>query len=69
MRNNQPVPNHAVTIFASPQTQGITVTSPSNFISDVSGNITAFISSVTQTAPSAVIFSVTDISATPATRR
>lgn len=62
-QNNQPVPNHLPVPSVTPPTAGLSFSSPA--LTDVNGNVTYYVSSVTQTAPNAVIVSVTDQTASP----
>lgn len=62
-QNNQPVPNHLPVPAVTPPTAGLSFSSPA--LTDANGNVTYYVSSVTQTAPNAVIISVTDQTASP----
>jgi uncharacterized protein YraI len=62
-QNNQPVPNHFPVPSVIPPTAGLSFSSPA--LTDINGNVTYFVSSVTQTAPNAVLISITDQTASP----
>ena len=62
-QNSQPVANHLPVPAVIPPTAGLSFSSPA--LTDVTGRVTYFVSSVTQTAPNAILISVTDTTAVP----